>query len=113
MTFLRAAVVVAALVLAFGLPTKSQATAYFSFGYYGPGITFYGGHYPYYYYPYYYRPYPYYYGYRYRYHRPYRYRRYYKRRYAGRCSRWRSRCAANWGYGGSNYRGCLRYHRCR
>ncbi len=31
----------------------------------------------------------------------------------GRCSYWRKRCAANWGYGNSNYYGCLRYHRCR
>jgi hypothetical protein len=54
-----------------------------------------------------------------RYHRPRRYRRYYRgrhygrgRRY-GRCGYWRKRCARNWGYGGSNFRGCLRYHGCR
>jgi len=43
----------------------------------------------------------------------YRGRRYgYGPRY-GRCSYWRRRCAANWGYGNSNYYGCLRYHGCR
>jgi len=50
-----------------------------------------------------------------RYYRPryYRGRRYgYGRRY-GRCGYWRKRCARNWGYGGSNFRGCLRYHGCR
>jgi len=31
----------------------------------------------------------------------------------GRCSYWRKRCAANWGYGNSSYYGCLRYHGCR
>jgi len=43
----------------------------------------------------------------------YRGRRYgYGRRY-GRCGYWRKRCGANWGYGNSNYYGCLRYHGCR
>jgi len=67
-------------------------------------------------------------GPRYRHYRRYRYRRYhrprvyhryylghrygYGRRY-GRCGYWSRRCAANWGYGGSNYRGCLKYHGCR
>lgn len=42
--------------------------------------------------------------------------RYYDRhdyRYRGRsCRYWSRRCADNWGYGGSNYRGCMRYHGC-
>jgi len=42
----------------------------------------------------------------------YRHRRYHRSRYHGRCSYWSRRCARNWGYGGSNYRGCLRYHGC-
>jgi hypothetical protein len=28
------------------------------------------------------------------------------------CSRWREACAENWGYGNSDYYGCLRYHGC-
>jgi hypothetical protein len=62
------------------------------------------------------------YGYR-RYHRGPRFRFYFGpsfaypgygygyRRY-GSCSYWRYRCAQNWGYGNSNYYGCLRYHGC-
>ncbi len=58
-----------------------------------------------------------------RYHRPhfrlyigprrryYRDRRY--RRYRGRCRYWHRRCVRNWGYGNSNYYGCMRYHGCR
>lgn len=38
--------------------------------------------------------------------------RYHRSRYHGRCSYWSRRCARNWGYGGSSYRGCLRYHGC-
>ena len=30
----------------------------------------------------------------------------------GSCGYWSSRCAENWGYGNSNYYGCLRYHGC-
>ena len=30
----------------------------------------------------------------------------------GGCGYWSSRCAENWGYGNSNYYGCLRYHGC-
>lgn len=118
MRFVRVAVVAAALAVAFALPSKSEAKTYLSFGYYGPGVSFYAGHYPYYYYPYRYRPYyyygyrPRYYRYRYSYRRSYRYRRY-ARRYRGRCARWSRRCAANWGYGGNDYRGCMRYHGCR
>lgn len=119
------------LVLAVtGLPgQKQEARAQVSFGFHSGG--YYGGpsfgihvgrrHY----------------GHRryYRSHRPWRYRRhyyggynyrpyvyrpyYYSRRYytprpprAGRCGHWASRCAANWGSGGANFRGCLRYHGC-
>lgn len=42
----------------------------------------------------------------------YRHRRYYRSRHHGRCGYWSRRCADNWGYGGNNYRGCLRYHGC-
>lgn len=41
---------------------------------------------------------------------PYYYGRYYRR--GGRCTYWRRRCAANWGYGNSNFYGCLRYYGC-
>jgi hypothetical protein len=30
----------------------------------------------------------------------------------GSCSYWSDRCIENWGYGNSNYYGCLRYHGC-
>jgi hypothetical protein len=30
----------------------------------------------------------------------------------GSCGYWSNRCAENWGYGNSNYYGCLRYHGC-
>jgi len=40
------------------------------------------------------------------------YRRYRSRRARG-CGYWRRQCGRNWGYGNSNYRGCLRYHGCR
>lgn len=30
----------------------------------------------------------------------------------GRCARWSRRCSANWGYGNSDYWGCMRYHGC-
>jgi hypothetical protein len=55
---------------------------------------------------------PRYYGNR-RYYQPRRYRsnRSYRRR-GGRCGYWSQRCINNWGYGGPNYRGCLRYHGC-
>ena len=29
------------------------------------------------------------------------------------CAYWSDRCAANWGYGGANYRGCMKYYNCR
>ena len=32
--------------------------------------------------------------------------------YGGACAYWSDRCARNWGYGNSDYYGCLRYHRC-
>jgi hypothetical protein len=28
------------------------------------------------------------------------------------CGQWREACAQNWGYGGNDYYGCLRYHGC-
>jgi hypothetical protein len=65
--------------------------------YYG---GFYGG-YPYGYYDdYYYRP---------------RVRRSYRRSYRGSrsCRRAHRACVRNWGYGGGNYAGCMRYERCR
>lgn len=98
----------AALLLAVcGMSKSAEARSRVSFGYYGSGFSFYVGPRPHYYYrPYYYRPY---------YYRPYYYRPYYapRRSYSSRCSKWRYRCRRNWGYGGRNYRGCLRYHRCR
>ena len=58
---------------------------------------------------------PYYYGYPYYYRRPYyaapRYRRTY--RGGGHCARAHRACVANWGYGGGNYDGCMRYEGCR
>jgi hypothetical protein len=44
------------------------------------------------------------YGYSYSYSRP--------RYSSGSCGYWSSRCVENWGYGNSNYYGCLRYHGC-
>lgn len=35
------------------------------------------------------------------------------RKQGGSCDAWRQRCAANWGRGNANYRGCMAYHRCR
>ena len=35
------------------------------------------------------------------------------RRQDNYCSYWSRRCAANWGYGGPDYRGCMRYYNCR
>ncbi len=101
------AVFAATLLLAVcGMSKPADAGPRVGFGYYGPGLSIYVGPRPYYYRPYYYQPY---------YYRPYYSRPYYAPRptYRSRCSRWRSRCARNWGYGGRNYRGCMRYHRCR
>jgi len=42
-----------------------------------------------------------------------RYRSYRRYRRAGRCGYWHRRCVRNWGYGNSNYFGCMRYHGCR
>lgn len=42
----------------------------------------------------------------------YRHRRYHRSRYHRGCGYWSRRCAHNWGYGGKNYRGCMRYHGC-
>ncbi len=69
----------------------------FGYPYYYGG--YYGG-YPYgYYNDYYYRP---------------RIRRSYRRSYGGRsCRRAHRACVRNWGYGGGNYLGCMRYEGCR
>ena len=101
----------AVMLTGLNLPTAAPAFAdsYVNFGFSGPRFSFnyqkypryrYYGYGPRYYSPrYYYAP---------RYSRPYRSYR------SGRsCSYWRDRCARSWGYGGKNYRGCLRYHRCR
>lgn len=130
MKFVRIMLMAAVLGLSSASPEPAEAKTYFSFGYYGPGISIYTGHYPRYYgyYGYrrhrYYSPYdyrPYYGGYRpsyydsyrptydsYSYTRPKRYRK-----YGGNCSRWSKRCGANWGYGNSDYIGCMKYHSCR
>lgn len=42
----------------------------------------------------------------------YRYRSHRSRYRGDRCDYWSNRCEDNWGYGGSNYRGCMRYHGC-
>ena len=34
-------------------------------------------------------------------------------RSGSRCSYWSQRCGANWGYNNANYRGCMRYYKCR
>ena len=107
MKFARVMLVAAVLALSSASPEPAEAKTYFSFGYYGPGISFYAGRYPRYYgyygyrryySPYYYSPYyyyrPYYYSYRpryYRYKRPYRYRK-----YGSRCARWSRRCPSLW-----------------
>lgn len=44
---------------------------------------------------------------------PYGYSYYSGPRYSGgSCDYWSDRCAENWGYGNSDYYGCLRYHGC-
>jgi hypothetical protein len=96
----------AAILLGIAIaPKEAEAKTHFSFLYHGPGFSIYIGPRGYRYY----RPYPHY--------RPYYYRRYYGprvyRQYSGRCSYWSRRCAANWGYGNRNYRGCMRYYGCR
>lgn len=111
MTITRILVAAAALLAfsAIGKPAEARPYGY-SFGYYGPGLSIYVGPRPYYYGPYYYRPY---------YPPPpvYRYRpaprTYSYRPRTNRCGRWSNRCASRWGYGNRNYRGCMRYHRCR
>ena len=57
-----------------------------------------------YYYPYYGRPY-------YYYRRPRPYYRY--RRASNRCVHWHRQCVKRWGSKTGNYRGCMKYHRCR
>ena len=55
-------------------------------------------------------------GYRYAPYRYYDYNRYYTpapQYRPGRCEYWSRRCAASWGYGNKDYRGCMRYHGCR
>lgn len=118
MKIVKLAFMVAAVMLICGSPKPLEAKSYFSFGYYGPGVSFHAGHYPRYsHYPYYYYPHHYYphhyYGHRRSYYRqsyrsPKRYRT-----YGGRCARWSKRCAANWGRSRHDYNGCMRYHRCR
>ena len=56
--------------------------------------------------------YPFYFGPYYYYEPYYSYPYYGYRSYGGRCSYWRRRCAENWGFGGSDYYGCLRYEGC-
>jgi len=41
------------------------------------------------------------------------YRRYRRYRRGRSCRYWHRRCVRNWGYGNSNYYGCMRYHGCR
>ena len=90
-------------------PAFAGSNSYLSFGFSGPRVSFDYRRYPR------YRNYGYgpYYGPRYysapRYYTPYRS---YNTRRGRSCSYWRARCAKSWGYGGRNYRGCLRYHRC-
>jgi len=106
----RLAIVLAAIaVLATSAaPQSAEARSYFSFRYSGPGFSFEVGRYPY------YAPYsPYYYGYPVYRPRPRTYFRFSVRPRGGSCSYWGGRCAGNWGYGGANYRGCLRYYGCR
>ena len=109
--------VFAALLLALTLSTRPAEAHHrsYGFGYYGSGFSLHFGHYPRYRYRYRYY-YPRSYGYRHYYYRPRvrrpaRHHRHYRYR-SNRCSHWASRCAANWGHGGKNFRGCMRYHRC-
>jgi len=99
------AAAVALLALA-GAGSPAEARNGFSLYIGGPGFSFGFGGYPRYYYdddPYHILPYPY----------P-RYPRYYQspRNQGGGCAYWSRRCAANWGYGNRNYRGCMRYYGC-
>jgi len=43
---------------------------------------------------------------------PYDSSRGYYAEYGGRCSKWRRRCTANWGYGNEDYYGCMDDHGC-
>lgn len=86
---------VAIAAMAPATPAEARSQSYFSFEYYGPGVSLRFGRYPRYYY------------------RPYRAYPYYYRRGSRRCSYWRNRCARNWGYRNRNYYGCMRYHGCR
>ena len=91
-------------------PADAHSRTYYGFSYSGGGVSVTVGRVP----RYYYAPRRHYYHY-YAPRRSYsRYRapraRVYRR--AGRsCGYWHNRCVANWGHG-SNYRGCMRYHRC-
>ena len=40
-------------------------------------------------------------------------RRHHKHKVHERCETWHNRCAANWGHGNANYRGCMAHHGCR
>lgn len=90
---------------AVGLPQAAEAGKRGHFGVSSAGFSLYigRGHYS----PYYER--------RHYYRRYYRYRRpapSYRTR-PSRCEHWSRRCAANWGYGNNNWRGCMRYHGCQ
>lgn len=106
MKLVRVLTLVAAMGIVCGLSKPTKADDGFSFGYYGPGYSFYPGHYPSHIYnPHFYRPYHYYwYGPR------HNTRRHSKN--SGRCSQWTQACTTSWGYGNVNYRGCMRYHSC-
>jgi len=112
MKILKVVLVLAALAFAYGSVEDAEATGYFRYGHFGPRITFYGGHRPF-YYPYYRYPHHYLYGYKRRYkqhrkrHSPARYSK------GGQCIYWSERCVKRWGEGGADYRGCMRYHGCR
>ena len=97
---------------AFESPAEARSRTYYSFSYSGGGVSVTVGRAPRYYYARPRRYYRYYYAPRPRYYRRYRPRVRVYRRSGGSCGYWHNRCVANWGYGGSNYRGCMRYHRC-
>lgn len=104
----KAALAVAALALACSIPEPANSKVYFSFGF-GHHKPYFGYYkrYPYYGSPYYYKPYPSY-GYSYS---PRRQK--YATNRGDRCAQWSKQCEVNWGYGNSDYRGCMRYHDCR
>lgn len=110
MKLVRVLTLVAAMGIVSGLSKPAEASDGFSFGYYGPGYSFFPGHYPsHIYHPHISVPYHYFwYGTTRPTHRTTR--RHIKA--SGRCSQWIKACKANWGYGNVNYRGCMRFHSC-